>query len=280
MQHITKSNSKSRRQWSNRRISTPSLNRAFAVLVVFFGLLSTLTPAWGAEISLQVRDDRIQGYAHQARLEAVLGELAAQTGFTIFIDESLLNTEVSFDIPTALPAEKAIKRIVHPHSHALVFARVPGQPDIRIEQVKVFNEGNQTAGYVTVTSGNGAGEVQPSYNRGDTPVRAVNAASHSAVDAGPEGVRTHVRPPVEFTTNSMGFTGFKFRPQGKGPDYRPSTLTMAKAYARYRTERQLSEQKSQSNLLRAFHQQELRDQNQYQQQRTQSVQQSTTQTTP
>jgi hypothetical protein len=249
-------------------------------LVVFFGLLSTLTPAWGAEISLQVRDDRIQGYAHQARLEAVLGELAAQTGFTIFIDESLVDTEVNFDIPTALTAEKAIKRIVQPHSYALVFTRVPGQADIRIEQIKVFNEGNQAAGFVTVTSGNGAVEVQPSYGRGDTPERLANAASHSVVHAGPEGVRTHVRPPVEFSTNSMGFTGFNFRSRGKGPDYRPSTLTMAKAYAQYRTERQRSEQRSQSNLLRTFHQQELKVQNQYQQQRTQSVQQNTTQTIP
>jgi hypothetical protein len=53
-----------------------------------------------------------------------------------------------------------------------------------------------------------------------------------------------------------------------------------KAYARYRTDRQQSEQRSQSNLLRTFHQQELKAQNQYQQQRTRSVQHSSTQTTP
>lgn len=280
MQHITMSSYESRRQWPNRRISPPSWNHVSAVFVILFGIVSTLSPAWSAEFSLQVRDDRIQGYAHQARLEAVLGELAAQTGYTIFIDQSLVDTEVSFDIPTALNAEKAIKRIVQPHSHALVFARVPGQPDIRIEQIKVFSEGHQAAGYVTVTSGNGAGKVQPSYGRSDSTIRASNAASHSAVHAGAEGVRTQVRPPVEFTTNSMGFTGFNFRPRAKGPDYRPNTLTMAKAYARYRTDRQQSEQRSQSNLLRTFHQQELKAQNQYQQQRTRSVQHSSTQTTP
>lgn len=280
MQHTTKSRSESRRQWSNRRISPPSLNWTLVIFIVLSGIQFTLASAWSAEISLQADNDRIKGFAHQARLGDVLGQLAEQTGYTMFLDATLLDTEVSFDIPTALPAEKAIKRIVHPHSHALVFARVPGQANIRIEQVKVFSEGNQATSYVTFTSGNGAVDVQPSYGRGDTPVRAANAASHSGVHAGPEGVRTHVRPPVEFTTNSMGFTGFKIRPRGKGVDYRPSTLTMAKAYARYRTERQRSEQRSQNNLLQAFHQQELKDQSQYQQQRTQSAQQSTTRTTP
>lgn len=279
MQHLNSNSTESQRPRSNRRILPSSTHRILA-LIVLFGMLSTFSPAWGAGISLQVRDDRIQGYAHQAKLKEVLGELAAQTGFTIFLDEALLDTEVNFDIPSALPAEQAIKRIVHPHSHALVFSRVPGQPDIRIEQVKVFSEGNQATGYVSVTSGNGTVNVQPSYGRGNTSERTVNASSHSAVHAGPEGVRTFVRPPVEFTTNSMGFTGFHSRPRGKGADYRSNTLTMAQAYARYRAERQRSEQKSQSNLLRTSHQQELKDQNQYQQQRTQSAQQSTTPTIP
>ena len=49
-----------------------------------------------------------------------------------YIDKKLADVPVTFEIPVALEAEKAIRRIVHPYHHALVFGRVSATGTIRI----------------------------------------------------------------------------------------------------------------------------------------------------
>jgi hypothetical protein len=197
-------------------------------------LLFPERPAWGGEFNLESGPDGIRGYAKHASLEEVLGYLAHRDGYMVQIDQDLLNAPTTFSIPAAIPAERAIQRIVHPHSLALVFRRPAGSQRPVISQIKVFNKGSRSASFALLT-GDRSGAVYASYSRQGS-IRA-GTAGGGRVRSGREAFEKHVQPPAVITKSSMGFTGFKIRENRAGPDYRPTPAAMAQAYTNYRAER-------------------------------------------
>jgi hypothetical protein len=207
----------------------------FSLLIIIGALIFfPERPAWGGEFNLESSPDGIRGHARHASLEEVLNYLACRNGYMIQIDRELLDAPTTFSIPATIPAERAIQRIVHPHSLALVFTRQAGAQRPVISQIKVFNKGSRSASFALLSS-DGPQAVSASYARRGA-IRSGMAGGRQ-VRSGREAFQKHVRPPVVIRKNSMGFTGFKIRENRSGPDYRPSQRAMTQAYTNYRTER-------------------------------------------
>lgn len=209
--------------------------RLLAVLLII-GAAALLPEraVWAGEFKLQTGPGTIQGYGRQVALGEVLSFLAQHNGYVVQIDQALLDVPTTFFIPVPMPAERAIQRIVHPHSLALVFNRVAGKSEPVISQIKVFDKGSQSSSYAML-SGNGTPISHASYGRYNG-ARSENKG-RQRVQAGRAAVDAHVQPPVIFKKSSLGFTGFKFKDSLRGPDYRLNRMTMANSYADYRAER-------------------------------------------
>jgi hypothetical protein len=255
------------------RALKPIFIRKWISALVFMGVILLIgVPARAHDYILETGHNWIKGQAHEARLGDILGNLAERCGYTIYLDEKLVSVPVTFDIPVKLEAEKAIRRIVHPFSYALVFARVPGKPGIRIEQVKVYSQGSQSAHYVLM-SGNGSGfTAKSSYARGGAG--GSGRALSSGVHAGMAAAQRNVRPPLEITKSSLGFTGYRFHNSKKGPDYRPDTMSLAKSYSEYRQERKAYQQRVDSTVLLSGKRNAEKGKSRFRAQRTESIQQT------
>jgi len=120
-------------QWHSPAVQWISIIMLIAMVILF-----PERPAWGSDISIEADSAGIKGAAYGARLGEVLEVLADETGTTIYMDQEVAETEVSFTIPHTIPAEKAIRIILHPFSHALVYARTSDPLKIRIDQIQVF----------------------------------------------------------------------------------------------------------------------------------------------
>lgn len=112
----------------------------FAVAVILF----PERPAWGADADIHVGPEGIRGFAHQAELGEVMELLADEGGFAIYLDETLVRTRVTFNIPNAIPAQRAIEIIVQPHSSAVVFTDAP-ERTLQIHQIRIFYANPATA---------------------------------------------------------------------------------------------------------------------------------------
>ncbi len=246
-----------------------SMRALMALLMISAFILLSQPSAWGSEFNLDAGPGGIKGFAQQVPLEKILSYLADQNGYVVQIDQALLNTPTTFYFPVAIPPERAIQRIVHPHSLALVFGRVPGKDEPVINQIKVFSKGRRSASY-TVLSGNGASTVHDAYLRPGT-VRS-GVVGGAGVRAGREAVSKYVKPPVIITKSAMGFTGFKYKDSRRGPDYRPDNIAMAQAFANYRTEREGLLKRSGGDQLISAKQATEAKKNEYRKSRTVSLQ--------
>lgn len=119
--------------------SSPAVQWLSAFLFIMAVILFPERPAWGNDLSLCVSPNGIRGYAHQAALEDVLEVLADQGGYTFYMDEALINAAITFNIPNAMPPEKALQRILSPYSYALVCVQIP-EHRVKIEQIQVYYE--------------------------------------------------------------------------------------------------------------------------------------------
>ncbi len=241
-----------------------------ALLIIGAFIFFPERPAWGGEFNVETGPGGIKGYARQVSLGEILGYLADQNDYVVQIDQALLNAPATFYIPMPIPAEKAIQRIVHPHSLALVFSRVPGKDDPVISQIKVFDQGSHSASYALLSGS----DLQRTYA---SPARygAVRSGTIGrGVQAGRDGVDKHVRRPVIITKNSMGFTGFKFKNPQRGPDYRPDTITMAQAYADFRAESNALNERADHGTLHSAQTKVEQGKVQYRNTRTLSLQQT------
>jgi hypothetical protein len=225
----------SRESWFSRNLRhAGNLKRLSLLIIIGVFLLFPERPAWGGEFNLQSGPEGIRGYAKHATLEEVLDYLAHCNGYVIQVDQDLLDAPTTFSIPAAIPAERAIQRIVHPHSLALVFRRPAGSQKPVIRQIKVFNKGTRSASFALL-SGDRPQAVYASYSR-QGAVRS-GMSGRGRVRSGSEAFKKHVRPPVVITKSSMGFAGYKIGKNHAGPDYRPTPAAMAQAYTNYRAER-------------------------------------------
>ena len=255
--------------WPLRPISRVFLLGITAVLLMGAILLIS-RPAWARGFQIETGSGLIKGHAQQARLGDVLNHLAQRNGYKVFIDEKLVSIPVTFDIPVALNVEKAIRRIVHPYSYAFVFTRLPENKGLRIDQIKVFSRGSQPSNYLLLTGDGSAPAISSSYVRGSSSA----GASRNQVRAGRAAVGRHVKPVVEITKSSMGFTGFSFHDRRRGPDYTPNTLTLAKSYADYRKQRKALENRGSKAVLLDAQRKAEQEKMKWRSQRTASIQQT------
>ena len=109
-----------------------------ALLLIAAVILFPERPAWGGDVEIEAGPAGIRGTAHHARLGEVLEVLAFETGYAVYLDKALTETRVSFNIPNSIAAERAIQIILHPHSHALVYARTSDPLRLQIDQIKVY----------------------------------------------------------------------------------------------------------------------------------------------
>lgn len=252
---------------SPKPVSHIFLHRLSALVIMGVILLTGL-PARAHDFNLETGSGWIKGYAKQAPLGAILSQLAQRNGCKVYIDEKLAAVPVTFDIPAAFDAERAIRRIVHPFSYALVFSRLPQTGDLRIDQVKVFSEGSGSNKYMQLTGDGGAPVVSSSYTRGYDRTSAMS----SKVLAGKAAVDRHVKPMVKITKSSMGFTGYSFGDHRRGPNYNPDISMMAKSYADHRKDRESLENRSSSALLLDGHRKAELEKMKVRSQRTASIQ--------
>ncbi|MBT8342289.1 MAG: hypothetical protein HKP58_05405 [Desulfatitalea sp.] len=244
-------------------------------VLLLMGLLLSITVRWaGASgLALEAGDRWIKGQARQVPLTEVLGELSDQTGCSIYIDERLAQMPVTFDMPTPVPSEEAIRRIIHPYSNALVYVRVPGTQDTRIQQIKVFSESGQDASYVQVKGRNG-NPVGSSYARGAGTTRVSRLLSNKAVSSGEHAVQEQVRPALTVERNALGLPSLKFRDKAHGPDYRPDAQAMRKSYNDYRRDRNALAVRTRKAAIRNGRQSAEQARAEYRQKRMASIQQS------
>lgn len=239
--------------------------------LVFMGvILLTGLPARAHDFYLEAGNGWIKGYAKQARLGDILAQLAQRNGYKVYIDQKLAAVPVTFDIPVAFDAERAIRRIVHPFSYALVFSRIPQTGDLRIDQVKVFSESSWSSNYMLLTGDGSAPVISSSYARG----YGVTGALSSKVRPGKSAVDHYVKPMVEITKSSMGFAGYSFRDSRRGPDYNPDVSMMAKSYTGYRKERQTIEDRGAKAVLLDAHRKSDKAKMKFRSRRTASIQQT------
>jgi hypothetical protein len=250
-------------------IKRPGL--ALAVITVWLILLSH-TALLAADLRIQVHPDGISGYARNAPLEEVLGRLSAQTGSVVFIDEALSDQRVTFDISGPMPAEYAVRRMIHPLSHAMVYSRIPGQQQLHVAQIKVYSPSKKSSRYVV---------VEPSA--ADSGVQAAMSGVRAASMGGGTGKFRHgaavdprkqVRPPVSFSKGAFGNSRFHIDPKTKGPDYRPTSETMSGAYTEHRIESRVQQLHSTQSTLKSSKQQYAANRDHYRQQRALSIQKS------
>ena len=119
--------------------NSPTAQWLSAVLFILAVIFFPERPAWGDDLKLYVNSGGIKGYAHQVALADVLEVLADEGGYTFYLDEALINAVITFNIPYALPAEKAFQRILSPYSYAFVYAQIP-KHRVKIEQIQVYYE--------------------------------------------------------------------------------------------------------------------------------------------
>ncbi len=227
--------------------------------------------AWALGFDITVDNGRISGYARQAPLGAVLGRLAEQGGYAVYVDDQLIEAPTSFDLPTALPAEEAIERMVHPHSYAILFTKIPGRQQLSIAEIKVYAKGNQNAAFVRMTGDQAVPGISSYARGGSTDYRDRSA---NGVQSGLAYARKQVRAPVNITASAMGFSGFNFKDRRRGPDYRPDTLSAAKAYSEYRQQRDALSQRNKKAQITAARQSVENAKNAYRSQRDASIQQT------
>jgi len=93
-----------------------------------------------AGISLSYSNGLLSADITDATLHAVLQELSAEYGMVVLVDKAIEDAPVKTAF-VGLPIEKAIKRVVHPFSSAMIFSHrldAGGVEELFISELKVF----------------------------------------------------------------------------------------------------------------------------------------------
>jgi hypothetical protein len=222
------------------------LLKAFTCLVV----LGTLALANASSVEIEADANSIKGSADSAPLGQVLGRLAQEIGCDVYIDAPLLEAPVSFTIREKLSPEKAIQRMVRPHSYAMVFGTEDKAAEPRILEVWVFRKGAQhMANYVPLKREQTPAEETPhGASGGDlsdaAPVSTLTAAGRTITG------EDLVRRGLYVERSALGTPVVKGRDPGKGPDYRPSPYQLRQAYERFRLAKHRAHQRMAETSIR------------------------------
>ncbi|MGD9223690.1 MAG: hypothetical protein PVH22_10605 [Desulfobacteraceae bacterium] len=241
-----------------------------AAIIVWLTMLGHTTVS-AANVQIHVHSDGISGYARNAPLKDVLGRLSAQTGSIVFIDEALSDQRVTFEISGSMPAEYAVRRMIHPLSHAMVYDRIPGQQQLHVAEIKVYSPSKKPSRFVVVEPSTVGSSVEAPM--GDIRTASISGAGKFR-HGGSLDPRKQVRPPVSFSKGVFGNTRFHIDPSTKGPDYRPTSDTMSDGYAKRHIESQAYQQHSTQSALESSKQHSVANRDHYRRQRALSIQKS------
>jgi hypothetical protein len=216
------------------------LQLALALLI----LSCSLPPAFCGQCEIQTGPGGIKAKADQVPLGKVLTQVAEKAGYNIYIDEKLQQVPVTFSFQENLPPEKAIKRMVRPHSYAMVFGSDTEDKSPNILEVWIFRKGHQlNARYVAVTSGEAGQAVSADSG---------SASGGSAMTSGGEGSfrgQDYVRRDLYVKKNAYGAPVLTGRDPKRGPDYRPTVSEMQRAYWKHRAEKMRQEKRISDGFL-------------------------------
>lgn len=220
-------------------------------------ILACCVPAFAGQSEIDVGPDWIKGKADAAPLGKVLAQVAEKAGYAIYIDEKLQKVPVTFTIKEKITPQRAIRRMVRPHSYAVVFGGEAEDDASNILEVWVFRKGQQLkARYVALkrTTRPSPSDVSGSLGKGDVDAASGAAASSEAPGAGVgrsiEG-KNLLRRDLTVTRSIFGTPVIKSRDRSKGPDYRPNAFEMRQAYKEY----QRAKREEERHRARAMHKQ-------------------------
>jgi hypothetical protein len=104
-----------------------ALKLAVAILTFLYSL-----PAFSGQFQIQTGPGWIKAKANGVVLGEVFTQVAGKTGYKVYIDEELEKVPATFSFQENLPPEKAIRRMVRPHS----YAELQGESATRTESIK------------------------------------------------------------------------------------------------------------------------------------------------
>lgn len=220
--------------------------KIFIILLI----LGLCVPASAGELKIEAGSGWMKGSAEAVPLEQVLSQVAGKTGCDIFIDEKIAAAKASFRIDEKLSLDRAIRRMVRPHSYAVVFGGDEKDGEFAILEVWVFRKGaERTASYVSLKGSDYS--TSSSVGAGSTGTGSSSAASASDAGRTIEG-KNILRRDLVVTKSPFGTPVIKYRDKSKGPDYRPNAYEMKQAYQRYQQEkREMTKRRSESAARQA-----------------------------
>lgn len=217
--------------------------------------LSFLPPASirAETFSVKTGPNWITGYADMAPLSKVAKALSDQTGYQFKIDDSLMDAPISFHFPGRLPHEEAIKRMVRPHSYAMVLEKKSGDNHLTILEIKVFNKANKdNTRFVAIGSSGYGLSSTGGLSGSDTASVVRSKVINNGIPMGPNGDRGLARKDFDIRENAFGAPLRYRRDRSKGPDYRRSGYQIKKDYENYKSDKETYEkQQSSSEFIQA-----------------------------
>jgi len=250
--------------------SIPSklLFKLFLILMIVVNTPSS----WSADLKIEAGPDWIKGRADEVPLGQVLTQVAEKTGYAVHVDEDLMDLPISFDILDKMSSEDALRRMIHPHSYAMVYNKRSDENIFDILEVRVYTKGRQTtARYTSVTPGStrSTGSSEESSGFHDP---AASANGHGPGLAGaPSGPsldpRSFVSQPTVGKEGAFGQGMTGSGDPAKGPDYRLSPDERHQAYIEFQQDKQAYQRRVAVAQGSQFRTQQSQDQEDYKKQR-------------
>lgn len=242
-------------------------------LVLF--VIAWSAPAFAGQCEIQTGPGWMKGKADAAPLGQVLAQAAEKGGYAIYLDEKLEKIPVTFTIEEKLVPEKAVRRIVHPHSYAVVFSSETEDSASSILEVWVFRKGEQhTARYAVLTPGAETASSGMSRGAGAGTAKGLSEEGHTSGAGRSLKGKDMVRRDLQVTKSPFGTPVMKSGDRSKGPDYRPNAYEMRKSYLRYKQAKLQKERRMTEAAYRHTRQKHEQDKESYRSRRNQELRQS------
>lgn len=154
-------------------LSQGKLHKFHFFMVMFFVLLTasltsgSYTVSHASDLSLDYTSGKLSANVSGVPLPKALEALSAKTGIKVFLDESLQSEKISTKFEN-LPIEKGIKRLVHPYSSAMIFAKrttPAGRDEFYVSELKVFDDTQGGVSYTLVGE-----KMQADNDKGSIPM--------------------------------------------------------------------------------------------------------------
>jgi hypothetical protein len=260
----------------------PTLMQFVAMLLMVFFV--TVPAVLAGNCRIESGPDWIRGKAEMAPLGHVLKQLSEKTGYSIFVDQDLLDEPVSFEITGEMESEDALRRIIHPHSSALVYNKKSDGNGFDILEVRIYTKGRRkSVRYVPLNPPYGSrSNSTPDYgvsgNRGRSTTDSASSSSYrgrSGITPSAHGSLCDPRATIrQRYGGKKGAFGQSMPASGnskKGPDLRPSASEMKQAYTKFKQDKKDYRQRSAESISRQSQSRQLQSRGSYRDQRNQAL---------